>query len=96
MARHKLGTGSKAKSKAGEKKANPYVGGLWVKEDDGKQKLSYIVKSEDDKQKLLDHLNASIESGKSFILYGIENSYREGNSKAPHYVLLVPSPKKDD
>lgn len=95
MARPKLGGGSKAKQ-GSEKKSgpNPYVGGLWVKEDGDKQLLSYIVKSEEDKQKLKAHLEASIESGESFILYGIENSYREGNSKAPHYVLLIPS-KKD-
>ena len=94
MARHTLGGDSTAK-KTDSSKPNPYVGGLWVKEEGEKQLLSYIVKSDDDKQKLLAHLQKSIDEGTSFVLRGITNNYRKGNTKAPHYVFLIPSPKED-
>jgi len=97
MARHKLGGDSEAVQAKPKGKPNPYVGGLWVKESGEKQLLSYIVKSMDDKLKLLAHLQESIDAGdsKSFILTGIENSYKKGNTKAPHYVFLIPSPKPE-
>lgn len=95
MARATLSSGGKKKSESGTK-SNPYVGGLWIKEtDDGDQRLTYIAKSDDDKQKLLTYLNSCIENGESFALFGIANSYKKNDKKKPDFVFMIPSKKED-
>ncbi len=94
MGRAALNTGSEKKTTS-KSSGNKYCGGLWVKESEkGNQILSFIVKSPEDKQKLLDHLTESIESGESFMLRGIENSYKDSPSK-PNYVFMIPTPQEE-
>jgi len=96
MGRPALNEDKQVEQKEQKKSSNKYCGGLWVrKSEKGNQILSFIVKSDEDKQKILDHLQASIESGESFTLRGIENSYKKTHSQ-PNYVFMIPDPKEDD
>lgn len=77
--------------------SNSYCGGAWVKEDDqGRQRVTFSARSEEDKNKLMDYLTACIEGGDEtpFTLYGIENGYKN-TPKAPDFVFAIPNREED-
>jgi len=87
----------KQKSHSGGGSSNSYCGGAWVKEDDqGRQRITFSAKSEEDKGKLLEYITACVEGGDEtpFTLYGIENGYKN-TPKAPDFVFAIPNREED-